>query len=182
MTASTGDRQDPARSTGGPSGNTTDSRDVGRIDSASTEAALESAEAEISTLWRRARALSYHLAREVHFDLDPAAYGLLAMINRTGPLRLTDLAASIGVGKPSVSRQVSFLESIELVRKVNDPLDGRAQLITLTDEGRSRLEAALVARKEALHARLAQWSPADISEFARLLAKFNGPYDAGAEA
>lgn len=141
------------------------------------EEAIESAEAQLSLLWRRSRAVSYQLAREVHPDLEPAAYGLLAILDREGPMRLTDLAANIGVGKPSVSRQIAFLEKIDMVHKLDDPLDGRAQLINLTSKGTGRIRTSQSARKKAMDDRLAAWSPADVRQFARLLGKFNEDFE-----
>ena len=79
-------------------------------------------------LWRRARAINQELTRSVHPDLEPAAYGLLSVLLHQGGMRLTALATCIGVGKPSVSRQIAFLETLGLVRKEDDPDDGRAQL------------------------------------------------------
>src|SRR6478609_5445126 len=102
------------------------------------DAALQNVEHQISLFWRRARAISNQLSREVHPDMEPAAYGLLTVIRREGPIRLTELAMNIGVGKPSVSRQIAFLEGLGLVSKEADPLDRRAQSIRLTLKGRKR--------------------------------------------
>ena len=105
---------------------------------ATVDEALKTVEHQISLFWRRARSVSNQLSRQVHPDMEPAAYGLLSVIRREGPIRLTDLALNIGVGKPSVSRQIAFLESIGLVSKEADPLDGRAQAIRLTPRARRR--------------------------------------------
>lgn len=137
------------------------------------EAAIEGAEEQLSLLWRRSRSFSYQFARTVHPDLEPAAYGLLAILLNDGPMRLTDLAANIGVGKPSVSRQIAFLQEIGLVHKLDDPQDGRAQMIHLTEKGQEQIRASQSARKKALDDRLAAWSPSDVREFARLLRKFS---------
>lgn len=145
------------------------------------EEAIESAEAQLSLLWRRSRAVSYQLAREVHPDLEPAAYGLLAILDREGPMRLTDLAANIGVGKPSVSRQIAFLEKIDMIHKLDDPLDGRAQLINLTGKGTRQIRTSQSARKKAMDDRLAAWSPGDVRQFARLLGKFNDDFENSAK-
>ncbi|WP_394942176.1 MarR family winged helix-turn-helix transcriptional regulator [Psychromicrobium sp. YIM B11713] len=141
------------------------------------EAAIEAAEEQLSLLWRRSRAASYQFARTVHPDLEPAAYGLLAILFNDGPMRLTDLAANIGVGKPSVSRQIAFLEKIGLVRKQDDPQDGRAQMIHLTDKGQEQIKASQNARKKALDDRLSSWPSSDVREFARLLRKFSEEID-----
>ncbi len=116
--------------------------------------ALNTVEQQISLFWRRARSVSYQLSRQVHPDLEPAAYGLLAVIRREGPIRLTDLALNIGVGKPSVSRQIAFLESIGLVFKEADPLDGRAQSIRLTERGEEKMHQVQDARRQDFRERL----------------------------
>ena len=85
------------------------------------DAALNAVEHQISLLWRRGRSISQQLSRQVHPDMEPAAYGLLTVIRQQGPIRLTELASCIGVGKPSVSRQIAFLESLGLVSKEADP-------------------------------------------------------------
>lgn len=91
-------------------------------------------------------------------------------------MRLTDLAAAIGVGKPSVSRQVAMLEQLGLVGKQADPLDGRAQSITLTAAGLEKLGQAQAARKVAFHQRLGDWSVEDLSTLGQLLDRLNASY------
>ncbi|WP_081709845.1 MarR family winged helix-turn-helix transcriptional regulator [Arthrobacter sp. 35W] len=144
---------------------------------ADAEAAIDAVEEQLGVMWRRGRAINQNLARKVHPELEPAAYGLLMVLVRNGAMRLTDLAACIGVGKPSVSRQIAFLEQIGLVRKEADPSDGRAQSILLTEQGQARLRSVHQARKTALHARLADWSTAELEQFASLIAKLNQDYE-----
>ncbi|NDZ88376.1 MarR family transcriptional regulator, partial [Streptomyces sp. SID10115] len=80
-----------------------------------------SLERELSLLLRRARASSGEMARQVHPDLEPAAYGLLVCLDDSGPQRATDLAAFIGVGKATMSRQLRALEELGLVAREPDP-------------------------------------------------------------
>ena len=89
--------------------------------------------------------------------MEPAAYGLLTVIRKQGPIRLTELASCIGVGKPSVSRQIAFLEGLGLVSKEADPLDGRAQTIRLTPEGEEKMHEVQDARREVFRERLGEW-------------------------
>ncbi|MDJ0357311.1 MarR family transcriptional regulator [Paenarthrobacter sp. PH39-S1] len=140
------------------------------------EDAVDAVELQLSLLWRRARAMSLNLSRSVHPELEPAAYGLLTILSRDGAMRLTELASCIGVGKPSVSRQVAFLESVGLVRKEADPLDGRAQLILLTDKGAEQMRTVHAARKEAFRRRLQHWSRPELLDLATLMAKLNEDY------
>ncbi|MDM7990335.1 MarR family winged helix-turn-helix transcriptional regulator [Arthrobacter sp. zg-Y877] len=139
----------------------------------STDAAIEDLEQELSVLWRRARASSLGMAREVHPDMEPSAYGLMVLLHQQGPMRLTDLAAAVGVGKPSLSRQVAMLQTLGLVEKHTDPVDGRAQPINLTEVGASRLEGTATARKEHFRRTWTGWETEELQTLVRLLHKLN---------
>ena len=91
-----------------------------------------SLERELTVLLRRARASQGEMAREVHPDLEPAAYGLLIRLEELGRQRATELAAYIGVGKATMSRQLRALEDLGLIAREPDPADGRAWLVDLT--------------------------------------------------
>lgn len=146
------------------------------VDSAA-DTALQNVEHQISLFWRRARAISNQLSREVHPDMEPAAYGLLTVIRREGPIRLTELAMNIGVGKPSVSRQIAFLEGLGLVSKEADPLDRRAQSIRLTPKGEEKMHQVQDARRQVFQERLREWPVEDLQELARYMAKLNSTYE-----
>lgn len=139
-------------------------------------AAMELLEVQLNLLWRRARAINHQLTRSVHPDLEPAAYGLLSVLLNQGGMRLTELAKCIGVGKPSVSRQITLLVSLGLVGKETDPKDGRAQLIELTPAGLEKMRLIHAGRQEALHVQLKNWDEADLSSLATLIAKLNADY------
>jgi DNA-binding MarR family transcriptional regulator len=130
-------------------------------------------ERELTVLLRRARASQGEMAREVHPDLESAAYGLLARLDAHGRLRATELAAYIGVGKATMSRQLRALEELGLVTREPDPADGRAWLVTLTDEGRSRVGKVREARRARYVSQLAHWDRREVSELARLLHELN---------
>lgn len=141
------------------------------------DSALQNVEHQISLFWRRARSISNQLSREVHPDMEPAAYGLLSVIRKEGTIRLTDLAINIGVGKPSVSRQIAFLEGLGLVSKEADPLDGRAQSIRLTPKGEEKMHEVQDARRQVFRERLGEWPLGDLQELARYMAKLNATYE-----
>lgn len=139
-------------------------------------AAVELLDAQLSLLWRRARAINHQLTRSVHPDLEPAAYGLLSVLLHQGGMRLTELAKRIGVGKPSVSRQITFLVSVGLVAKESDPLDGRAQVIALTPAGLEKMRSVHAGRQETFHKQLSGWDEAELVDLARLVEKLNADY------
>ncbi|MCK8677410.1 MarR family winged helix-turn-helix transcriptional regulator [Streptomyces lichenis] len=134
-------------------------------------------ERELAVFLRRARASSGEMAREVHPDLEPAAYGLLVRLADAGTQRATALAAYFGVGKATMSRQLRALEDLGLVARDPDPADGRASLVRLTDEGRTRFHRVREARRARYVRKLAGWDRTEVAELARLLHQLN----AGAE-
>lgn len=134
-------------------------------------------EHELGVFLRRARALSAEVAREVHPELESAAYSLLIRMHERTRSRPSDLADYFGVGKATISRQVKVLEQLGLIERRPDPDDGRAHLLALTDEGRRRLDAARTARQTRFHAMLDTWPAEDVQELARMLARFNALVD-----
>jgi DNA-binding MarR family transcriptional regulator len=130
-------------------------------------------ERELAVFLRRARASSGEMAREVHPDLEPAAYGLLVRLEDGGPQRATDLAGYFGVGKATISRQVRALDVLGLIARTPDPADGRASLLQLTPEGRERFTRVREARRASYGRKLAAWDRAEIAELARLLHQLN---------
>ncbi|MCW2912887.1 MAG: transcriptional regulator, MarR family [Actinomycetia bacterium] len=135
--------------------------------------AYQAVEHQLGVLLRRARALSAEMAREVHPELESAAYGLLIGMRDCARSRPSDLADYFGVGKATISRQVKVLEQLGLIERRPDPDDGRAHLLVLTDEGRLRLDAARTARQKRFHAMLDTWPAEDVRGLARTLARFN---------
>ncbi|MDX6364226.1 MarR family winged helix-turn-helix transcriptional regulator [Streptomyces sp. NPDC058274] len=132
-----------------------------------------SLERALTVFLRRARASSGEMAREVHPDLESSAYGLLYRLEECGRQRATELAAYIGVGKATMSRQLRALEDLGLVAREPDPADGRAWLVHLTEEGRARFTAVREARRARYVSQLAGWDPREVAELARLLHQLN---------
>jgi DNA-binding MarR family transcriptional regulator len=91
----------------------------------------------------------------------------LATVDRTGPRRITDLAAIEGVAQPSMTALVNVLERAGLVERGQDPGDQRVVLVALTAAGTDYLRSRRKAGAEAF-ARLIDKLPPD--ETATLLA------------
>ncbi|TLQ43808.1 MarR family winged helix-turn-helix transcriptional regulator [Streptomyces marianii] len=136
-------------------------------------------ERELAVFLRRARASSGEMAREVHPELEPAAYGLLVRLEESGAQRATDLAGYFGVGKATMSRQLRALEELGLVTREPDPADGRASLVALTDEGLTRFRAVRKARRDRYVRKLAGWDRGEVAELARLLHQLNARSEEG---
>ena len=68
-----------------------------------------------------------------------------------GDLRLSDLGKRLGIAPSTLTRNLARLEERGLICKEPDPIDGRAQLVALTDAGLSA--AAEVRSQEESFAR-----------------------------
>ena len=139
---------------------------------------VERLEQELAVLWRRSRSLSAQLARDLHPELEAGAYGLLLRVGARGGVRATDLAGYLGIGKPTVSRQLAALERLGLVERTRDTADARAQVVVLTQLGRERVERVRAARQEHVQTMLGSWDDADVDQLAALLSRFNGVAEA----
>jgi len=138
-----------------------------------SDATVAALERELAVFVRRARAAAERMSRQVHPELDAYAYGLLARLADQGPQRSIDLAEHVGVGKATITRQLKPLEALGLICRLPDPVDGRAHLVALTEDGRQRLTGVREVRRERLRNHLATWPERDVRTLATLLARFN---------
>ncbi|PYC68164.1 MarR family transcriptional regulator [Streptomyces tateyamensis] len=137
------------------------------------EAVFREVEREVAVMFRRGRARSAEMSRLVHPQLEGMAYSLLAHLHDSGQVRVTEVGAHFGVGKATISRQIKTLEELGLVAREPDPQDGRAWLVSVTADGERRYLRAHEARLASFRELLGSWEPADLAQFARLLARFN---------
>jgi len=82
-----------------------------------------------------------------------------------GGLRLSDLGKRLGIAPSTLTRNLARLEERGLIQKEPDPIDGRAQLVALTERGFEAADG--VIRQEEVFARsvldrLPQGSTADV--------------------
>lgn len=83
-------------------------------------------------------------------DLTPSQARVFQRIGPSGT-RVGDLARQAGITKQSAGFLVDQLERLGYVRRVPDPVDGRARLVVVAERGARGVEAAaaVVARVEA---------------------------------
>ena len=139
-------------------------------------------EHEIRVLIRRAQSSAHEIARVVHPALDASAYPLLAHISTHPGVRGSEIAAHFGIGRATVSRQLSRLEQLGLVTRTVDPGDTRGQLLNLTPDGAARFTAARKGRVDAFSRALAGWDRGDVAQLATLLRRYSTDWVAWREA
>jgi len=81
------------------------------------------------------------LLRRLPRDLSLTSMSALSTLDRLGPRRVTDLAASEGVAQPSITSLVTALERAGLVERRGDPADRRVVLVAITAAGSEYLNA-----------------------------------------
>jgi DNA-binding MarR family transcriptional regulator len=87
------------------------------------------------------------------------ASATLATLQRSGPSRLTALAAREGVTQPAMTQLIGRLQESGLVSRQPDPTDGRVVQVSITDEGRAVMALRRAERAERLAELLAQLTP-----------------------
>ncbi len=112
-----------------------------------------------------------------HPQVDPMAYPLLFNL-KVAPMRVSALAEVLHSDVSTVSRQVSTLVDLGFVVRGPDPDDGRAQALSLTDEGSALLTAIRDDRDRWLQGLLADWSGDDVTSFTTHLRHFASDLEA----
>ena len=135
----------------------------------------------LSRVTRLARHLD--LARRDAFDahgLEPWEFDVLAALRRAGapyslsPGRLLQMTL---VTSGTMTNRIDRLEAKGLVLRVPDPTDGRGVQVTLTDQGRARVDDALTDLLGHERDILAALPPHDRDELADLLRRLTVPFE-----
>jgi len=109
-------------------------------------------------------------SRQDHLGATGTPLAVLRALSRAGgDDRPGDLALATGVAPSVVSRVLARLEEDELVVRHRDEEDARACHITLTDQGRGKLEAIQDDYRTVLGAALAELDDDDIERIPSLL-------------
>jgi DNA-binding MarR family transcriptional regulator len=111
---------------------------------------------------RALRARSGDWGHAAH-DLTRGDIVTLGVLASRGSTRPGQIAAALNLDPSVISRQLVTLARLELITRGTDPEDGRAELITITTQGRERLVQARAAICAALADRLGNWDLDDIA-------------------
>jgi len=140
-------------------------------------AILGDLEHEVAVMVRRIRRVIADRARAVHPDLAPSSYLMLAFVAEKGPLRASEIAEQFDIDKGAISRQVTHLADLGLLARMSDPEDGRAMLVSVSEDGRRRLADVAHQRRAWLDERLDDWSDDDLTGFVGALGRYNRALD-----
>ncbi|MEW1647576.1 MULTISPECIES: MarR family transcriptional regulator [unclassified Streptomyces] len=144
-------------------------------------AEIERVLTRISYLAGRARQHE-RLMAEAGLPLDRAAVAILRYIAESEPLRPGVLAVRMSVEASHVTRQLRQLEQLGYVVRIQDPDDGRAQRVQLTDSGLAAVGRLRDASRSGIERALAHWSPEDLRQLAGLFHRLVDDFVTHAEA
>lgn len=130
-------------------------------------------EQEFGVFMRRLQRILDQRARSIHPDLSATNYWILAALKQGGATRASFLVEEFDLDKGAVSRYVSQLATLGLITREQDPSDGRAQLISLTDLGEAKLDAVVNDRREDLASQFNQWADQELHSLATLMQRYN---------
>jgi DNA-binding MarR family transcriptional regulator len=143
--------------------------------------ALEQIERSLGTIGRVGSSTSAarRRAAQAGVEVSVPGMGILGVLERSSPLRVSALARRAGMGPTLASRELRALEALGYVERTTDGSDARAVAVSLTAEGHDAYHRLRSASVEAAAEALAGWTAVDLTQLARLLARvaddFSGP-------
>lgn len=130
--------------------------------------AIETLEPELASLVRRLDA-KY---RQRGYPLERAQYLLLAALEQE-PKTTGEIAEKLGLDHSTIVRQVDAVQALGFAFRVPNPADRRSVQVGATPKGAATVAEMRSLRRTRLARILADWSHADVVQFAKLLTRFN---------
>jgi DNA-binding MarR family transcriptional regulator len=112
------------------------------------------------------------LLQEAGVSLDRALFPLLIVIERKGPMGVVELAELVGRDYTTVSRQITKLDALRLIKRHRSKTDSRVREAVITAQGKEMTSAIGAARERMASALFASWSKRDLQDLARLMRRF----------
>ncbi|HEX2316686.1 MAG TPA: MarR family transcriptional regulator [Thermomonospora sp.] len=134
-------------------------------------AAVDEVAAALATVgnWMFSPATRRRIMASSGLGLSLGDYTLLAQVSLHAPVRLSVLAELMEVDKSTLSPPARRLEARGFIERRPDPADARAQLVSVTREGKLAIARLWKARAAAVATLLTDWEAADIEQLAASL-------------
>lgn len=112
------------------------------------------------------------LQRALGLGVSETNLGALRLIQRYGPIAVTEVARRLEIDQSNASRQVRALEEQGLVTRTVDPDDRRIARLAVTPPGQRVLARARAVALNDYAVALEGWSASDRAQLAELLDRF----------
>ncbi len=96
----------------------------------------------LKRIGERLQADTQLVLNELEVPLQSSQYPVLAALDRVGPLTVGELARSLGITQPAVTRTLSHLTDLALVESRQSEDDQRQRVVALTATGRRLVSRA----------------------------------------
>jgi DNA-binding MarR family transcriptional regulator len=113
------------------------------------------------------------ISRQALAELGTQGFTALAVVHSDGPMRLSDVAAQLGIDVSVASRQLSALIDAGYVARASSRRDRRAQLVEATGAGRRALEESHRRMVAVLGDVLGRWSVQELDALSEGLARLS---------
>jgi len=111
-------------------------------------------------------------------DVSAPGMGILGVLERGGPQRVSVLARRAGMVAPLASRELRRLQAQGYVARRADGSDGRVVVVSITAKGRDAYQRLREASVAAASDALSEWKASELTELARLLARMADDFSA----
>ena len=138
---------------------------------------IERSIASIGVVGSSLRAVRWRASR-AGVEVSAPGMGILGVLERDGPQRVSLIARRAGMVGPQASRELRALEAAGYVERTTDGTDRRAVVVSINAKGTDaylRLRDASVA---AAGRALAGWSSDELAKLARLLSRMADDFTA----
>jgi len=105
-------------------------------------------------------------------ECERAGFLVMRRVVSGGPIRVTDLARDLGLDPSTISRHLDAVEIRGWVRRLSDPADRRAILVTATRAGEQVVARLETERRRLLAEVLAGWDRTDRDALFELTERF----------
>jgi DNA-binding MarR family transcriptional regulator len=111
--------------------------------------------------------------------VQPSGWSIITALHRGGEMRVSELAAQLGLDQSTVSRQLKPLDAAGFISRTPDPSDGRVANIALSGNGSDAYTAVRERWLRDLAWFMRKWSKADQKHLGELAARFSAEVDVG---
>jgi DNA-binding MarR family transcriptional regulator len=142
--------------------------------------ALEQIERSMGRIGRAGSSVMAARRRAARAGVEVSApgMGILGVLERGGPQRVSSVARRAGMVATLASRELRALEQAGYVGRNRDGSDGRAVVVSITAKGRDAYRRLRAASVDAAAAALADWRADELGELARLLSRMADDFSA----
>jgi DNA-binding MarR family transcriptional regulator len=85
------------------------------------------------------------ILKDAGFDFQPSQFNLLAVLERHGPLSVSQIVSALGLSQPAITRSLAGLIRLGLVETRSRAADGRLKVMGLTRNGVETFDCARAA-------------------------------------